>query len=181
MGSRDRVRSRLAIGADDAGYPLKAVIARYLDELGVPYVDVGVDSSDPPAGPDPIDYPDVAADVAIGIRDGRFDRGILVCGTGIGMAITANKVPGVRAALAHDVYSAERARMSNDAQVLTMGARVIGPELAKSIVKAWLESEFAGGQSSRKVAKIEDLETALVEGSAVRSRLTRQPDTEEPQ
>ncbi len=152
---------RLAIGADDAGYPLKAVIARYLDELGVAYVDVGVHSADPPDGPDAVDYPDVAQEVALGIRDGRFDRGILVCGTGIGMAITANKVPGVRAAQAHDAYSAERARKSNDAQVLTMGGRVVGPELAKSIVKVWLEADFAGGASERKVAKIERLERRL--------------------
>jgi ribose 5-phosphate isomerase B len=77
-----------------------------------------------------------------------------VCGTGIGMSITANKVPGIRAALCHDTYSAERARKSNDAQVLTMGARVIGPELAKKIVEVWLESEFAGGNSTRKVEKM---------------------------
>jgi ribose 5-phosphate isomerase B len=149
---------RLAIGADDAGFELKRIISEYLDALGVPYDDVGVD--DPAAGsrPDPIDYPDVASAVAFGIRDGRYDRGILICGTGIGMAITANKVPGVRAAQAHDVYSAERARKSNDAHVLAMGARVIGPELAKMIVRAWLDAEFAGGASTRKVAKIERVE-----------------------
>jgi ribose 5-phosphate isomerase B len=148
----------LAIGADDAGFELKKTIASYLDSLGVPYEDLGVD--DPSAGsrPDPVDYPDVASAVAFGIRDGRFDRGILICGTGIGMAITANKVPGVRAAQAHDVYSAERARKSNDAHVLTMGARVIGPELAKSVVKAWLDSDFVGGASMRKVAKISEIE-----------------------
>ena len=143
---------RLAIGADDAGFPLKQAIAAYLDEQGIAYVDVGTHT------PDPVDYPDVARVVAEGVRDGRYERGILVCGTGIGMAITANKVRGVRAAQAHDVYSAERARKSNDAQVLTMGARVIGPELAKTIVRAWLESEFAGGASARKVAKIEALD-----------------------
>ena len=144
--------SRLAIGADDAGFDLKNIIAAYLDENGVRYVDVG------PLDRDPIDYPDVAKVVAEGIRDDRFDRGILICGTGIGMAIAANKVHGVRAAQAHDVYSAERARKSNDAQVLTMGARVIGPELAKSVVGVWLASEFAGGASARKVAKINSLE-----------------------
>jgi ribose 5-phosphate isomerase B len=157
--------ARLAIGADDAGYPLKVVLGALLDELGVAYADVGVDSAAPPADDDPVDYPDVAARVALGIRDGRFDRGILVCGTGIGMAIAANKVPGVRAAQAHDVYSAERARKSNDAQVLTLGARVVGPELAKSIVRAWLVSEFAGGGSTRKVEKIDRLEReARLEG-----------------
>jgi ribose 5-phosphate isomerase B len=142
----------------DAGHPLKVVVAALLDELGVPYIDVGVDSPDPPAGDDPVDYPDVARRVAVGIRDGRFGRGLLVCGTGIGMAIAANKVRGVRAAQAHDVYSAERARKSNDAQVLALGARVIGPELARSIVRAWLAAEFAGGGSARKVKKIERLE-----------------------
>ena len=88
------------------------------------------------------------------VANGECERAILVCGTGIGMSITANKVPGVRAALCHDTYSAERARKSNDAQVLTMGARVIGSELAKVIVQAWLNSEFAGGSSAPKVAKM---------------------------
>jgi ribose 5-phosphate isomerase B len=152
---------RLAIGADDAGYPLKVIVAELLDELGVAYIDVGVDSPVPAAGDATVDYPDIAREVAIGIRDGRFSRGILVCGTGIGMAIAANKVAGVRAAQAHDVYSAERARKSNDAQVLTMGARVIGPELARSIVRVWLASEFAGGASTRKVDKITRLERDL--------------------
>jgi len=152
-------RKRLVIGADDAGLSLKTVIRGYLDERGVPYDDVGVDTPDATALG--IDYPDVAETAATGIRDGRYDRGILICGTGIGMAITANKVPGVRAALAHDVYSAQRARRSNDAQVLTMGARVIGPEAAKTVVGAWLDAEFDGGGSTRKVAKIVDLERRL--------------------
>jgi ribose 5-phosphate isomerase B len=150
---------RLAIGADDAGFSLKKAIAAYLDERGIAYEDVGAYSEDP------VDYPDVARVVAEGVRDRRYDRGILICGTGIGMAITANKVNGVRAAQAHDVYSAERARKSNDAQILTMGARVIGPELAKVIVRAWLESEFAGGASARKVAKIGDLESERQRGA----------------
>ena len=155
-------RNRLVIGADDAGLGLKSVIKAYLDERGVAYDDVGVDTPDATALG--IDYPDVAEEAATGIRDGRYDRGILICGTGIGMAITANKVPGVRAALAHDVYSAQRARRSNDAQVLTMGARVIGPEAAKTIVAAWLESEFDGGGSTRKVEKIVELERRLHPG-----------------
>jgi ribose 5-phosphate isomerase B len=151
--------AQLVIGADDAGHALKAIIEAYLDEQGVAYDDIGVDSPDATALG--IDYPDVAEQAALAIRDGRYDRGILICGTGIGMAIAANKVPGVRAAQAHDVYSAERARKSNNAQILTMGARVIGPELAKSVVQAWLESEFAGGASTRKVEKIEALEQRL--------------------
>ena len=154
----------IVIGADDAGFGLKGIIEGYLDDLGVAYEDVGVDTADATALG--IDYPDVAETVAVGIRDGRYDRGILICGTGIGMAIAANKVPGVRAAQAHDVYSAQRARKSNDAQVLTMGARVIGPETAKTIVAAWLESEFDGGGSARKVAKIADLERRIGEAEA---------------
>ena len=143
---------RLAIGADDAGFPLKVVIAGYLSELGVAFDDAS------PLIVEGVDYPDVARTVAEGIRDGRYDRGILVCGTGIGMAIAANKVRGVRAAQAHDPYSAERARKSNDAQILTMGARVIGAELAKMIVEKWLAAEFSGGPSARKVAKVAQLD-----------------------
>ena len=150
--------ARLAIGADDAGFELKRIIEAYLDEQGVAYDDMGVDSPDAGSRSEPVDYPDVASVVAEGIRDGRYERGILICGTGIGMSITANKVPGVRAAQAHDVYSAQRARMSNNAQVLAMGARVIGPELAKTIVRAWLDAEFAGGGSTRKVAKVDAVE-----------------------
>jgi ribose 5-phosphate isomerase B len=157
---------RVAIGADDAGYPLKAALVRYLDEWGLAYEDVGVASAEPVTEDSAIDYPDVAQVVALGIRDGRWERGILVCGTGIGMAIVANKVRGIRAAQAHDVYSAERARKSNDAQIVTMGARVIGPELAKMIVRAFLESEFAGGASTRKVDKIRQLEALIAADDA---------------
>jgi ribose 5-phosphate isomerase B len=142
---------RVAIGNDEAGFGLKTVIVEHLLARGVEVEDFGVASAD--AVPD-VDYPDVAHDVADAIAQGREQRAILICGTGIGMAITANKVPGVRAAQAHDVYSAERARKSNDAQILALGARVIGPELAKSIVDAFLASDFAGGGSTRKVEKM---------------------------
>ena len=100
----------------------------------------------------------MAVDVAEAVARGEHERAILCCGTGIGMSITANKVPGVRAAQCHDTFSAERASKSNDAQVLTMGQRVIGPELAKMIVDAWLESEFSGGSSARKVKKMEEVD-----------------------
>ena len=99
-------------------------------------------------------YPDVAFALATAIQKNEFERGILLCGTGIGVAIVANKVEGVRAAQCHDTFSAERARKSNNAQIMTMGARVIGPELAKNIVNAWLASEFEGGGSTAKVEKI---------------------------
>lgn len=139
---------RIAVGCDEAGLPLLDVIREQLKSKGIDMLDFGVHSTDP------IDYPDVAEKVAESVADGNAERAVLVCGTGIGMCITANKVPGVRAALCHDTYSAERARKSNDAQVITMGARVIGPELAKSIINAWLDSEFAGGNSTRKVEKM---------------------------
>ena len=147
----------ILLGADDAGLGLLETIATDLAELGVVVETVRPDD----IGPDAIDYPDVAERVAVAVRDGRADRAILICGTGIGMAIAANKVHGVRAAQAHDVYSAERARKSNNAQILTLGARVIGPEAAKTVVHAWLASEFAGGASTRKVDKIDELERRL--------------------
>ena len=139
----------VAIGSDEAGFRLKGILIELLEqEEGLEVTDFGCHSEDP------VDYPDVAFELARAVARGEHDRGILICGTGIGMSIAANKVPGVRAAQAHDAYSAERARKSNDAQVLALGARVIGPELAKSIVRTWLRSEFAGGGSARKVDKI---------------------------
>ena len=138
----------IAVGSDEAGYRLKSMLIEVLEEEGQEVADFGCHSEDP------VDYPDVAFEVAGAIARGEHDRGILICGTGIGMSIAANKVPGVRAAQAHDPYSAERARKSNDAQILALGARVIGPEVAKSLVKIWLQSEFAGGNSTRKVGKI---------------------------
>jgi ribose 5-phosphate isomerase B len=145
----------IAIGADEAGFHLKELLRAYLAELGSQVEDYGCYSVDA------VDYPDVAEAVALGVAAGRHSRGLLICGTGIGMAITANKVPGVRAAQAHDTYSAERSRKSNDAQILTLGARVVGAELAKSIVRTWLASEFAGEDSPsigkvRKMIAVDD-------------------------
>ncbi len=141
-------KPRVAIGSDEAGFELKERLKQHLSAAGVEVVDYGCDS------PDPVDYPDVALRLAQDIAGHEAERGILICGTGIGMAITANKVAGVSAAQAHDTFSAARARKSNNAQILTMGARVIGPELAKSIVDVWMASEFEGGNSARKVGKI---------------------------
>jgi ribose 5-phosphate isomerase B len=139
---------KIAIGCDEAGLPLLDIIREQLKEKNIDVQDFGVHNADP------VDYPDIGEAVAEAVAKGEAERGILVCGTGIGMSITANKVPGVRAALCHDTYSAERARKSNDAQVITMGARVIGPELAKSIIETWLNAEFAGGRSAPKVEKM---------------------------
>ncbi|MGI6148811.1 MAG: ribose 5-phosphate isomerase B [Firmicutes bacterium] len=144
---------RIAVGSDHLGLPLKKFVMEVLNEQGIEYVDMGCYSEEP------VDYPDIGEKVAVAVADGQFDRGILICGTGIGMCIVANKVPGVRAALAHDVYSAERARKSNDAQILTMGAQVVGTEAARAILNAWLASEFQGGRSAPKVAKMAALDT----------------------
>jgi ribose 5-phosphate isomerase B len=140
----------IAVGADDAGAPLKERLADYLRRQGYQVEDFGNGEG--------VDYPDVAAAVAEAVARGRHDRALLVCGTGLGMAITANKVPGVRAATAHDPYSAERARKSNDAQVLTMGARVIAPEAAEKVLDHWLASEFEGGRSTAKVDKMKQVD-----------------------
>src|SRR5271157_2389940 len=143
---------RVAIGADDAAYDLKEVLRAYLTGKGVEVMDYGAFDKSPCL------YPDIAVKVAEAIAEGKHDRGVLMCGTGLGMAITANKVPGLRAATCHDTYSAERSRKSNDAQILTLGARVIGPEHAKMVVDAWLRSEFEGGDSTRKVERIMEYE-----------------------
>ncbi len=138
----------LAIGCDEAGFELKELLKARLQERGHEVMDYGVRAGETAL------YPDVAFAVAEGVARGDHDRAVLICGTGIGMCISANKVRGVRAAQAHDTYSAERARKSNDAQVLCLGARVLGPELAKSILDTWLEAEFEGGRSAPKVDRI---------------------------
>jgi ribose 5-phosphate isomerase B len=139
----------IAIGADDAAYDFRDAIVNYLNEQGIHIADYSSDKHQ--AGEV---YPDVAHAVAMSIKQGQHDRGILICGTGIGMSIVANKVPGIRAAQCHDTFSAERARKSNNAQIITLGARVIGAELGKKIIQAWLESEYEGG-SAPKVERID--------------------------
>jgi ribose 5-phosphate isomerase B len=140
---------KIIIGSDHLGFALKEDLKAHLGSLGHETIDVGTHSGD-----DPIDYPDIAVALAERVARGETDRGILICGTGIGMAMVANKVPGVRAACCHDPYSAERARKSNDAQVMTLGAQVVAPTLARTLVDHWLASEFAGGRSAPKVEKI---------------------------
>jgi ribose 5-phosphate isomerase B len=142
----------IAIGCDEAAYDLKETLKAMLAGLGHAVTDYGTFEAKP------VLYPDIAFAVAEDIAAGRHARGVLLCGTGIGMAISANKVAGVRAAQCHDTYSAERARKSNDAQIITMGARVVGAELAKSILAAWLAAEFEGGRSQPKVTRITEYE-----------------------
>lgn len=143
---------RVAIGCDEAAYALKVCIMEHLKEKGVEVDDFGADEGEV------ILYPDVAYKVADQVAAGNYERAILLCGTGIGMSICANKVPGVRAAVCHDPFSAERARKSNDAQIMCLGERVVGVELAKYLVDIWLGCEFAGGGSAPKVARIAELE-----------------------
>ncbi len=145
----------IAIGCDEAAFELKQILKQVLVDCGLDVEDFGTHDTQP------VLYPDIAFAAAQSIVDGRNDRAVLLCGTGIGMAISANKVPGIRAAQCHDTYSAERARKSNDAQVITMGARVVGSELAKTILRAWLASEFEPARSGSKVARIREFEEAV--------------------
>ena len=142
----------LAIGSDHGGYELKEHIKKYLDEKGVEYKDFGCyDESS-------VDYPDIAETVCKSIIDGESENGILVCGTGIGISIAANKIDGIRAAHCHDIYSAEMTKRHNNANVICMGGRVIGRELAFKIVDAWLGAEFEGGRHQTRIDKIHNLE-----------------------
>ena len=143
---------KIAIGCDHGGLRLKGEILSYLQQKAVDYKDFGTYTCDS------VDYPDISLSVAQAVSNGEYDRGILICGTGIGVSIVANKVKGIRASLCHDVYSARMTREHNDANVLTMGERVIGPGLALAIVEAWLETEFAGGRHERRVQKIAAME-----------------------
>ncbi len=144
---------RIVIDADDAGLQLKHDLVDHLETLGVEVIDLNYLGKTPDAS-----YPEIGYNLAVRIKDQEYDRGILICGTGLGMAMIANKVETVYAGPCHDVYSAERLRKSNNAQVITMGARVVGVELAKTIVDAWLEAEFQGGSSKPKVETMHNLE-----------------------
>ncbi len=142
----------IVIGSDHNGMELKNLLRDYMISLGYQVVDYGVNEGTP------VDYPDVAAPLAEAVAEKKFDRGVLICGTGAGMAIVANKIPGVRAVCVMDPYTAERAIASNNAQIITFGSQVLGPDAAKVLLKIWLDSEFQGGRSAPKVAKIEALD-----------------------
>ncbi len=143
---------RVAIGADHAGFSLKEAIKGLLTGLGIEVQDFGTGSDAS------VDYPDFAARVARGVADGAFERGILVCGTGIGMAMAANKIAGVRAAPVTGLEGAKLCRLHNDANVLTLGARLTAVALALDIVRTFLDTPFEGGRHQRRVDKITDLE-----------------------
>lgn len=143
---------RIAIGCDHRGLNLKREIIDLLSQLGHSYEDFGCYDTGS------VDYPDIGGRVAEAVAEGRFDHGILVCSTGIGMSMVANKVPGVRAALCHDTFSARRSREHNDANVLCLGEWVIGEGLAKEIVQAYLGAEFEGGRHAQRLNKVRALE-----------------------
>jgi ribose 5-phosphate isomerase B len=147
---------KVAIGCDNNGVLLKETIKEYMQSNQYEVIDYGCHSCEA------VDYPDVAFQVAKDISEGVAERGILICGTGLGVAIAACKYPGIRAATCHDIYSAERAIKSNNAQIMTMGAQIIGPELAKKLVEVYLSSAFEEARSGRKVQKIIDKEKELL-------------------
>ena len=148
---------KVAIGSDHAGYAWKDDIKKLLDELDIEYKDYGCNSEYS------CDYPDYAGPVAQAVANKDADRGILICGTGIGMSIAANKVRGIRASLCNDVFSAEMTRAHNNANVLTLGSRVIDKELALEIIKTWLSTEYEGGRHARRLAKVSLLENPMNE------------------
>ena len=143
---------KVALASDHGGINLRKEIAEVLTELGIRYEDFGCDCEGS------VDYPDYALPVAKKVASGEFDRGILICGTGIGMNIAANKVKGIRCALVHDTFSAKATRGHNDTNILTMGERVIGAGLARDIAKIWLSTDFEGGRHENRIRKISDYE-----------------------
>jgi RpiB/LacA/LacB family sugar-phosphate isomerase len=147
------IRMRLVLGSDHAGYELKQELAQYLRALGHEVVDVGTHSAAP------VDYPDYAEAVAAALRDGRAERGVLICGSGVGACVAANKIPGIRAGLCHDTYSAHQGVEHDDVNVLVVGSRVIGVELAKEVVRAYLHANFSGEERHlRRLGKVKAIE-----------------------
>jgi len=143
---------KIILGSDHGGWELKEFLKQRLDEWGYHYTDAGT------CGSESVDYPDFAKEVCRTVQKGEADRGILVCGTGIGMCIAANKFPGIRAALCHDEYTAKMSRQHNDANILVLGGRVLKPEVAGNILKMWLDTEFEQGRHQRRLDKIMQIE-----------------------
>jgi ribose 5-phosphate isomerase B len=149
---------RIALGSDHRGYRLKEAVKGLLSELGYEWRDLGCH------GTSPVDYPDVALEVAKAVARGDFDHAILICATGIGMSIAANKVPGVRAALCLDPFSAQMAREHNNANILCLGGELIGDGLAREIARTYLSASFQGGRHARRVEKIASIEKREAQG-----------------
>jgi len=143
---------KIAIGSDHAGYALKEDIKKILEDRDDIIVDIGTDNENS------VDYPDFGIDVARLVSEGKAEKGILICGTGIGMSVTANKVKGIRAALAFDLYTAVQSRKHLDANILVLGGRITGKGLAEEIVRVWLDTPFEGGRHQKRIDKISDWE-----------------------
>jgi ribose 5-phosphate isomerase B len=149
----------IAVAADHGGFHLKTLLLEFLKKLGQEVMDLGTNSEDP------VDYPDFARAVAREILSKKAEKGILICGSGVGACVAANKFPGIRAAICHDTFSAHQGVEDDDINVLCLGARVIGPELAKEIVRVWLAASFSGAERHRRrVAKIGEIERELLKG-----------------
>ena len=149
---------RLVLGSDHAGYQLKQELMEYLRALGHEVVDVGTNSTAA------VDYPDYAEAVAGALRDGRAERGVLICGSGVGACVAANKIPGIRAAICHDGYSAHQGVEHDDMNVLVLGSRVIGPELAKELVRDYLHANFSGEERHvRRLGKVKAIEARYMQ------------------
>jgi ribose 5-phosphate isomerase B len=146
---------KIGIGCDHAGLELKNEIIRLLSGLGIECIDYGTNS------PESVDYPDFGEKVSEAVSSGKIDRGILICGTGIGMSIVANKFPRVRASLCNDLFTAQMSRRHNDANILVLGGRIVGKDLAKAIVKTWMETPFEGERHSMRLKKITRIEERL--------------------
>jgi RpiB/LacA/LacB family sugar-phosphate isomerase len=147
-------RMRIVIGSDHAGFELKKVVSRLLEEENLEVIDIGSYNTDP------VDYPDYSEAIGLAILEGRADRGVIICGSGVGASVAANKLPGIRAGLCHDTYSARQGVEHDDMNVLALGARVIGPELARELVLAYVRANFTGEERHRRrLAKIQALES----------------------
>jgi ribose 5-phosphate isomerase B len=146
----------IAIGSDHAGLEMKTEIIDVLKELGHEYTDYGTDT------PQSVDYPDFGEKVSEAVSTGKTERGILICGTGIGMSIVANKFPNIRASLCNELFSAKMSRLHNDANILVLGGRIIGKDLAKEIVRTWMTTPFEGGRHANRLKKITLIEEKTV-------------------
>jgi ribose 5-phosphate isomerase B len=147
---------KVAIASDHGGINIREEIKKLMDEMNITYLDLGCECGTS------VDYPDYALPVAEKVANGEVDLGILICGTGIGMSIAANKVKGIRCALVHDMFSAKATREHNDSNILAMGERVIGPGLAREIAKIWLTTEYEGGRHAGRVGKITSYESSCL-------------------
>ena len=150
MSSETGGGTRVALASDHAGFQLKEIIKNHLESRGLTPIDLGTDAQLS------VDYPDYAREVCEAVQSGAVERGILICGTGLGMTMMANRYKGIRAALCHDQFTASAARRHNDANILALGGWTIGPDLGKEIVNTWLETPFEGGRHERRIAKLDE-------------------------